>query len=421
MSLDAEQLLSRTKGLAAEERRVTVLLISHLEEIQNRRLFAEIGFSSMWEFCTKYLHLSEGSAQRRIQAMRLVQDLPPEKKETTKSAMETGQLSLVNAATIQSFLISEKKNRISVGASKTDAPPLPIVDAGELVDSAFGLSQRDLQAKLYKISPQSRPKENTRIVSEEKDHQLKFVVSNDVFQKLQKIKGLIAHKIPNASLAELTDYLASQILTQLQSKNGTNPGPDRLSSSSQSLKFSPSPGQSSERLQRPEPIQKQESAKRSKSIQKFEVRAEQGAEQGSENQGPHSPHLTEENSQSARITSITASVAVTDGSTSGSKFGSNLGTELGTDLEKILARKLSCPPRGKRTYLSVHLRRKVFKKAEGRCEYSHKGRRCTSIHALEIDHEVPLALNGSNDFSNLRVLCKTHNLQQAYSKIGGRF
>ena len=100
----SEELLIRTKTLISKERKITLSIIECLEEIQRRRLYAEIGFPSLWEFATKYLGLSEGAAQRRIQAMRLVHGEP-----TAKKALENGSLSLSNAAKIQIFIQKEEK------------------------------------------------------------------------------------------------------------------------------------------------------------------------------------------------------------------------------------------------------------------------------------------------------------------------
>jgi hypothetical protein len=49
-----------------EERRATVALIEHLEEISRRMRYAEMGYAWLWEFATIELGLSEGAAQRRI-------------------------------------------------------------------------------------------------------------------------------------------------------------------------------------------------------------------------------------------------------------------------------------------------------------------------------------------------------------------
>ena len=87
--LSSQELLSRTRSLLEDERRATFAFILHLEEISRRMLYAEWGFSSMWEFCTRELGMSEGATQRRLQAMKLLRDVPE-----AKSAIESGTLSL---------------------------------------------------------------------------------------------------------------------------------------------------------------------------------------------------------------------------------------------------------------------------------------------------------------------------------------
>ncbi|MBI4060205.1 MAG: HNH endonuclease [Elusimicrobia bacterium] len=57
------------------------------------------------------------------------------------------------------------------------------------------------------------------------------------------------------------------------------------------------------------------------------------------------------------------------------------------------------------------IRRRVWKRDHGRCAYkAPDGRRCASRRALEFDHVRPWALGGgSNDPSNVRLLCRAHN------------
>src|ERR1041385_1513079 len=102
--LTSSELLARLKTLVADERRATLALIECLQEAQERRLYSELGYASLWEFATLELGLSEGAAQRRIQAMRLIRDVPE-----AKAKLEDGSLSLSNAAKVQSFRQAEKK------------------------------------------------------------------------------------------------------------------------------------------------------------------------------------------------------------------------------------------------------------------------------------------------------------------------
>ncbi|MNT43138.1 HNH endonuclease [compost metagenome] len=65
--------------------------------------------------------------------------------------------------------------------------------------------------------------------------------------------------------------------------------------------------------------------------------------------------------------------------------------------------------------VKITTKRILLKKADHCCEFVNEktGVRCRSHYQLQIDHKVPLAKNGSNDVSNLRVLCRTHNLLAA--------
>ncbi|MGZ3749046.1 MAG: HNH endonuclease, partial [Pseudobdellovibrionaceae bacterium] len=69
----------------------------------------------------------------------------------------------------------------------------------------------------------------------------------------------------------------------------------------------------------------------------------------------------------------------------------------------------------KRKYLSIKIRREVFQKAQHSCEYLDpiSGKRCNSRFQLQIDHIIPLACGGTDEISNLRVLCGVCNRQEA--------
>jgi hypothetical protein len=289
--LTSEELLSRTKTLVAEERRATLALIEHLQEIEARRLYAELGYASLWEFSTRYLGLSEGAAQRRIQAMRLGRDVPE-----AKAALESGRLSLSNAARVQSFRQAERKQ---------GRKP----DAARLVLELEGCSQKECEKRLFELSPEAIPRERERVISAAEDRELRIVVSAELHEKLQRIQGFLAHSKPNASYAELMEAMADEMLARLEKKNGTR---------------------------------------------------------------------------------------------------------LDTQAATAAAAAVKPPLAGKRAYLPVALKRAVWSRSGGRCDYTAaNGMRCTARHFLQMDHVTPLARGGSNALGNLRLLCRNHNLQQA--------
>src|ERR1044072_4600329 len=105
-SLSRNELLNETKKQVATEREATLALIECLKEIDSRRLYLEMGYSSLHDFTIRYLGLSEGSAYRRISAARLITQIPE-----VKEAVETGRLNLSTVSMAQSVF---KKKAFSV-------------------------------------------------------------------------------------------------------------------------------------------------------------------------------------------------------------------------------------------------------------------------------------------------------------------
>jgi hypothetical protein len=69
-SLSDDQLLSGLADVAGQSRRAESSLVSHIAEVDLRRLYARFACSSMFVYCTRILHLAEGQAFRRIRVAR---------------------------------------------------------------------------------------------------------------------------------------------------------------------------------------------------------------------------------------------------------------------------------------------------------------------------------------------------------------
>src|SRR5690242_832491 len=67
-----DELLAGLNTLVGEGNRVVAKTIAYLAEVEERRLHLNLACSSMFDFCTRKLRLSEGEAFRRLTAARLV-------------------------------------------------------------------------------------------------------------------------------------------------------------------------------------------------------------------------------------------------------------------------------------------------------------------------------------------------------------
>src|SRR6218665_3882167 len=93
-------LFERTHHLVREERRLNLEVIQHLREIHARRLYLERGYPSLFEMCVSEFKYSPAAAQRRIEAMRLIQDIPQ-----VEEKIAAGQISLSTAPQLHTFFL----------------------------------------------------------------------------------------------------------------------------------------------------------------------------------------------------------------------------------------------------------------------------------------------------------------------------
>jgi hypothetical protein len=85
----------------------------------------------------------------------------------------------------------------------------------------------------------------------------------------------------------------------------------------------------------------------------------------------------------------------------------------------IVAMLRKTPPPAKTDLVPAHVKRAVWKRADGRCELRlHSGERCGSTTRLEYDHVVPRAHGGPSTIDNVRLACREHNLLAARRVFG---
>jgi hypothetical protein len=74
--LSDKELLNRLRNLVKKEHNLTLEILPHLIEVENRKIYRALGYSSMFVYCTDGLGYSESSAQRRICAARAIRRCP---------------------------------------------------------------------------------------------------------------------------------------------------------------------------------------------------------------------------------------------------------------------------------------------------------------------------------------------------------
>ena len=105
-ALSDDRLLERTKELSGVEHHLEVVVIDHLREIQKRRLYLRIGFSSLFDYAVRELGYSDAAAWRRIKAMRLCADV-----EGVRERLRNGTMTLNAAAQLQNAFDRQERKK----------------------------------------------------------------------------------------------------------------------------------------------------------------------------------------------------------------------------------------------------------------------------------------------------------------------
>ena len=189
-------LLKDTLLLAKHEREISTKLLHHLKEIDRRKLFSDLRCSSLYDYCTRILGFSNGSAYRRIQAARLLAELPE-----IQTKIENGGLNLCNIASASSFFNSEN--------IKTKEDKLKILSQVE------NLTSKECEQKLFALTGKKvSAKELSRRISSE-NISITMTLSDETHQKLREVRNLFHKELSNN---ELISKIVDIAILHLQKK-----------------------------------------------------------------------------------------------------------------------------------------------------------------------------------------------------------
>jgi hypothetical protein len=334
LKLSNSELLSQIQSLAAEERKLTTQVLLFFQEVERRKLYASCGYSSLFEFAVGELKYSAGAASRRIHAMRFLTQVPE-----IKSALEEGSLSISNVSSVQTFLTRERKERGKKYSQK---------EKTDLIDRMKNKSKKECEKILVQISPNSAiPPESQKALTPEKT-ELRVVLCTETLEKLERLRGLLAHQNRDGSIAGVIELIAELALEKI------------------------------------DPIRKEER------IQKRQIHVQQNKSSPIKPSSSNSKNKAQQELQKSDPESTPPADLVPSGAKS------------------------------PRAPISASVQRQVWVRSNGRCEYidSESSKQCDSSYGLQLDHVVPVALGGSSQIENLRMLCMQHNQYEAIQKLG---
>ncbi len=190
--LSSEILHAKTKSIAEKERLTTIEVLWHLRENERRMLYAQMGYRDLKEYCVKELKYSEGSAWRRISAMRLLQELPE-----VEEKIQTGELNLTQISLAKSHFREVK-------ASKQEKQ--------EILFSLENQSARSTERILAELKPETfKPIETERPVKGGKI-ELTLTLDEDLAKDLDEVQRLMGKSMTKLELVQMMTKLTLESL-----------------------------------------------------------------------------------------------------------------------------------------------------------------------------------------------------------------
>src|SRR5436309_2153941 len=221
--------------LAARERDVTVELIAHLAEVEERGLHHAEGFDSMFLYCRQVLLLSEHAAYGRIEAARAARKFP-----IILEMLAEGSLNLTTVGLVGRHLTRDNYREVlaaAKGRSKSEVeelvarlhpqpdvpssirklPAPPVAAPGVLLPAAAAApAPSDPPAPAILPPAPARAQVVTPLAPER--YKVQFTVSKETCEKLRLAQDLLRHAIPDGDAGAIFDRALTVLIDDLTKK-----------------------------------------------------------------------------------------------------------------------------------------------------------------------------------------------------------
>jgi len=368
--LKNQELIDKLQSLARLEKKTTAEIVEVIAEVDRRKLFLDLGHTSLFSYLTAELGYTPASAQRRIDAARMLSSVPEMKCDIESGALNLMQISVVS----QSLRQKKKENpKASIG----------VREKRELLEQVKGLDLMKTQRLVCEALDLNVQVQERKSIQKDESLRVELTLSKCQQEKLQLAREILSHKHPSLSWAELFSVLAEEFIKLRDPRREPKRrDPRRDPRKSQNQKENP--GELSQRLA------------------SIEIAAAERAE--------HDPSLASPTKLAAEPMNAKEKFEM---------MQTNESADAGSKMEVKQTQKLNSRMEAAANQIELGYKRKPIPLAVKR-EIHQRGqhcqwrdpitkRKCGSRFQLEVDHLRPVCKGGKNHKENLQILCDVHN------------
>lgn len=198
--LNKNELDQGLKVLVRKERELLHEILRTLQEIERRKIYLELGYASLFLYLTEEIKYPKGSAQRRIDAMRLLVEIPELGAKIESGEINLGQMTLVQKAIRDVAKVSEKIVTVQEKAELFQ----------QIANKDHFQSEQEVAAffdlpviQKTKVKPQGD--ESVRV---------ELTLSKELYEKIKKAQALLSHALRDAELTSYLEYVTERVIKQ---------------------------------------------------------------------------------------------------------------------------------------------------------------------------------------------------------------
>src|SRR5450432_967656 len=229
-----DQLRAGLTRLLASGYRTEARIVAHIAEVEERKLHAKDGYSSLFDYCVRQLHLSESEAFYRLTAARVARRFP-----IVFSLIERRQIHLTAVCLLRDYLtpdnhrelLAEASNKTKLQVQELLARRFPRPDVASYVRKlpsrgACEASEHLLPAAAPASESAATPAPSPRLMhtptralvepTSEARYRIQLNASASLKEKLELFQALVSHSIPNGDVAAVLERALDLALEQAQ-------------------------------------------------------------------------------------------------------------------------------------------------------------------------------------------------------------
>jgi len=206
--MHAQNLHFQLSDLVKSERKITHEILLCIQQIDQTKAYAELGYPSLFEYLVKEQKYSEGAAQRRISAARLIKELPEIEKKVQEGNLNLTQLSKLATATKQDQKATGKK--VSTEQKR---------ELLEQMENKTGFETEQLLNQNFECN--LKPKKE--ITPRKQMYDLHLKLTPEQYEKLKKAQSLLSHVVYEGAFAEIIEVLCDKLIQKKEGKVSQKP------------------------------------------------------------------------------------------------------------------------------------------------------------------------------------------------------